>query len=1133
MAISNVLAPATINFSKNFIPVKFQSDSYLDGSGNEKENYRINVELWVENEANTTFELANTQPLQLKYGSAGQAETDFKDILHTLLENAGPDYMDFAQTAILACKKSVRKFYFKYAESIDGVLGTVTTSATFTAIYGGLSYTGSFSSSLLGLIQPNEVDRSQDRFLRQGNNQQYTRTNQPQFLYFLNTRATEILHLKVKFYFSDDTVLEKTITTGTVTNARKYAYNVKFDAILSGVEADSRQCTYYEVWLQNTSDTVLSETRTFYLNYEIREYVKYFLYYSSWGSVDTLITYGKGVSEIDITQSDAGIIRQSGNDIKEGNGHVFDIKVNTTFKVATGFFSKIEIGLKRDFYLSPFKFRYSAGNLLPISLTSKNITEFTDGNGLFAQNFDYKYLFDDDCYTEGDIEDNGLGLSNFFFSSNPTNPTQGFGETDPTVPIWVKTISLADIARWDSGVGTSGGGGGGSVYSSDLVLARLQRLEDVAAPFLDEDKGGMVLWNRPAIDIPAGWQEVVDWRGRLPMGYNPDDVLFNTVGEFGGSKNKTLNISEIPEISLPYDKTTLGLDFGSGSTRSSYTAKTTDNLAFGGGQEFSILNPYRVVVFIEYIGSDVAIPTPSLRDRFKGVYLTVEALRAAYPIAEVGDYAQINGIGAETVINYLWDAELLDWVAGGAVASGAINTDTLPEGSNNLYFTFARVLATVLTGLSIPTASAIAATDSLLTAFGKLQAQINGKARLSEDNIFTGVQNFDNTDSNAGLLFTSYGQNNGNIKYDRTSGNLYFNFYAPGTQVLETGFSVNRITKKVKFYGTVEGLDPVDDQDYVTKAFLDLGLALKLDASSYNDRFKGKFTTLLALETALPTANAGDYAQVDAGSGSDVINYNYDLEDGWIEGGSGSAATDTDMLPEGASNLYFTTARALAAAPAETTTTLGALTNGATAKATPVDADMIPLMDSAASNVVKKLSWANIKATLKTYIEATAFITSASWQMARLGLGVTANAATYLVTGANTAAIGSWLMTPSAADYTGTLLGMFWNNAGEIKFVDTGSIVNRLLKTYNNALYKGTGTRVAVFNAYGDLSATDIVEEQFVSDTVVITAITGATYTSNRATITPASSKVMYQGQLYDDGTYTYLAIDDNLVRRW
>jgi hypothetical protein len=53
----------------------------------------------------------------------------------------------------------------------------------------------------------------------------------------------------------------------------------------------------------------------------------------------------------------------------------------------------------------------------------------------------------------------------------------------------------------------------------------------------------------------------------------------------------------------------------------------------------------------------------------------------------------------------------------------------------------------------------------------------------------------------------------------------------------------------------------------------------------------------------------------------------------------------------------------------ETTTTLGSKINGATDKATPIDADLLGLVDSAASNILKKLSWANVKATLKTYFD--------------------------------------------------------------------------------------------------------------------------------------------------------------------
>ena len=49
--------------------------------------------------------------------------------------------------------------------------------------------------------------------------------------------------------------------------------------------------------------------------------------------------------------------------------------------------------------------------------------------------------------------------------------------------------------------------------------------------------------------------------------------------------------------------------------------------------------------------------------------------------------------------------------------------------------------------------------------------------------------------------------------------------------------------------------------------------------------------------------------------------------------------------------------------------TLWPIINSATEKTTPVDADMLWLMDSAASNILKKLSWANVKATLKTYFD--------------------------------------------------------------------------------------------------------------------------------------------------------------------
>ena len=55
----------------------------------------------------------------------------------------------------------------------------------------------------------------------------------------------------------------------------------------------------------------------------------------------------------------------------------------------------------------------------------------------------------------------------------------------------------------------------------------------------------------------------------------------------------------------------------------------------------------------------------------------------------------------------------------------------------------------------------------------------------------------------------------------------------------------------------------------------------------------------------------------------------------------------------------------------ETAASMGALIYGAGEKTTPVNADYFAIADSADSNILKKLSWANVKATLKTYFDIT------------------------------------------------------------------------------------------------------------------------------------------------------------------
>ncbi|MDR6764614.1 hypothetical protein J2Y38_004848 [Flavobacterium sp. 2755] len=146
------------------------------------------------------------------------------------------------------------------------------------------------------------------------------------------------------------------------------------------------------------------------------------------------------------------------------------------------------------------------------------------------------------------------------------------------------------------------------------LLGRISELEKKSAIPI----GMIAIWGKPA-PFPEGWEEYVPLRGRMPVGFDSDQSEFNNWNaRDGGNKNKKLTIDEIPKIS-PIN----GLGIQKGGTFGGINGLTladtgTGDYApgqlikpFGGDQPFSILNPYRVVHFIEYTGiaSDITKPT--------------------------------------------------------------------------------------------------------------------------------------------------------------------------------------------------------------------------------------------------------------------------------------------------------------------------------------------------------------------------------------------------------------------------------------------------------------------------------------------------------------------------------------------
>ena len=146
-------------------------------------------------------------------------------------------------------------------------------------------------------------------------------------------------------------------------------------------------------------------------------------------------------------------------------------------------------------------------------------------------------------------------------------------------------------------------------FKTSNIDALVQRIEDLEArPTVGNIPVGLIgIWGQSANLIPAGWVEYTPLRGRFAVGLNPDDVDFDAIGNFNGAKNKTLSIDEMPEHGHGYDKYRLDQEVSTSGDGVRSLNKNNINDSFettkvGGGQPFSIMNPYRVVHYIQYVG---------------------------------------------------------------------------------------------------------------------------------------------------------------------------------------------------------------------------------------------------------------------------------------------------------------------------------------------------------------------------------------------------------------------------------------------------------------------------------------------------------------------------------------------------
>lgn len=132
------------------------------------------------------------------------------------------------------------------------------------------------------------------------------------------------------------------------------------------------------------------------------------------------------------------------------------------------------------------------------------------------------------------------------------------------------------------------------------LIAEIDLLKLKTAPIIN---GGIIFpFRRPASEIPVGWKECIDFRGKTIVGRDPNDSDFANLGNTVGAKTHTLTIDE-----MPAHKHKVPL-FANGSASGNAVGhpdnyidnnRTVDSQETGGNQPHNNIQPSRIVNFIE------------------------------------------------------------------------------------------------------------------------------------------------------------------------------------------------------------------------------------------------------------------------------------------------------------------------------------------------------------------------------------------------------------------------------------------------------------------------------------------------------------------------------------------------------
>ncbi|MDX3913764.1 MAG: hypothetical protein QHC79_09510 [Pseudosphingobacterium sp.] len=341
----------------------------------------------------------------LDYPENGATTMDISTILHALVSLDIPNLSDTFQR----CPNSMFPFIIKYANRF-GTTQTIKelyrTGVLF-AVYGGYSM-----MALANIDSPTHLQdylmKSPTLYEIQNWFESYpiddieVKTNQPQFLYFINSRdVSEVVRIRVVATLTDGTTQMVIREAGEVASFEKVCFNVGYEGLgLTTLTTDIRQVTAYEVYLIGADDQPRTVSKKFKINRDYEANTRYFLYAGSDGNFKTLRTFGvaEGTTEYEpITGFNIGLQQDR---LKKGDVLCYEVESSDNEEVHSGYIvgSQKQNNLK-ELLLSTATFRVFGKQLVPIVFTTTSMSAPREKTGAHTVKIGYRIAWNERLYT--------------------------------------------------------------------------------------------------------------------------------------------------------------------------------------------------------------------------------------------------------------------------------------------------------------------------------------------------------------------------------------------------------------------------------------------------------------------------------------------------------------------------------------------------------------------------------------------------------------------------------------------------------------------------------------------------------------------------------------------------------------